>query len=272
MSDLNDMIDDVGVSCDFALASTRQLSTHSEGTSELPGSGLGVLASDLCRLSGFCSQSSGNSEIQNWRNNQNLDVVIVLQDADINGGPADDTQGIAERSINNSQCNSNWSGGAQAFNCGEYAIVRDDYAYSIRVFAHEVLHLAGARHEYAYGQNDLFDDSGSGHSAMADLTDVPLDTGAQPATTVMSNNSPMCSWSNFAVNYSCAVRMPGIASDTLARTVFEWNWSLGRWDQFRPTRYFPVHFPFYERRPYTANYESVADVVDSGMGVLEGLR
>ncbi|MFV0278339.1 MAG: hypothetical protein ACK5HY_14315, partial [Parahaliea sp.] len=52
--------------------------------------------------------------------------------------------GIGRQQDSRTVCQTNDSEGDGIGECGEFAVVRDDYAMSLRVFAHEVLHLTGA--------------------------------------------------------------------------------------------------------------------------------
>ncbi|MEE4204250.1 MAG: hypothetical protein V2I45_11505 [Halieaceae bacterium] len=273
VSDLNDMLDDIGVPCDFALVGTKKFLTYSEGTTSV--SGLEVITTDWCRVAG-CGHPyniTQNSEVVWYRDANSMDAVIMIQSADINGGPSDNFQGVVwarlpGRPSSNRACVANNFGNAP-FGCSDFAIVRDDYAFGFRVFAHEALHMVGARHEYAYGGPGSIASGGSGFTSMMNYTDV-LPSGSNPiSTTIMSNTSNFCSWSSRSVDLTCGMRLPFIASKTTPQSVTP----AFTWPQVPTNRYFPSIYPLRTQVPYSSSSDdTMADIIEKSMGYVSGLR
>ncbi len=138
----------------------------------------------------------------------------------------------------------------------------------LRVFAHEVAHLIGLNHSFAYGG-----DPGQTHPGNGYIT--PANGGADPnewgnrSVTVMSNGAPgpTCGFSASYVSMTgCNMRMSFFASQNVARTV----WSL------IPTsppvlslvgnRYFPGFFPRHTSAPYTDGH-NIPAYITAGMMV-----
>lgn len=247
VSNLNALINSVGVTCDYRLVGTLA-ATYTETSS---------IFTDIFAI-------KTNAQITNWKNNTvNADVFVLISSA---GSPpvlpSDIYEGIA---LVDQQpaCQTIYVTTAK---CGEFAIVRDDYAISIYVFAHEVVHLAGARHSYAYGGGTTAY-GGNGFTAQSNGTEDTVSSNAIESTTLMSNPPPsdQCSTSTVVIDRTdCGNRLPYFASQTASRVVYE----VGSFPS--PSyRYFPDFYPNIRTLAYGVSTPSMRGVIQNGMTILK---
>ena len=258
MSNLNSMIDSIGVTCDYRLVGTLG-TTYNESTN---GNNIfnSSIVTDVFAI-------DNDAQIVNWKDNTvNADLFMLITSAAINAGSQDILQGVVNPTRSSPLCHSS----VISRNCGEYGITRDDFAFSIRVFAHEVLHMAAAQHEYAYGHPDTgsFPYGGLGFTAMNNTSEQSVTGSRKHSTTVMTNplvtttTNLMCASSGTVINLtSCGQRLPYIASRTTPRSV-----QLGNLPWFPTvTRYFPPFYPSETSAPYTSPTDVMATLIQNGM-------
>ncbi len=258
LSNLNNMVDSIGVTCDYRLVGTLA-ATYNESTNGSNAFNSSIVT-DVFAI-------DNDTQIVNWKNNTvNADLFMLITSAAINAGALDILQGVVNPTQSSTLCHSS----VIARNCGEYGVTRDDFAFSIRVFAHEMLHMAAAQHEYAYGHPDTgsFPYGGLGFTAMNNSSEQSVSGSRRHSTTVMSNPlvtttvNLMCSSSGTVINLTfCGQRLPYIASRTTPRSV-----QLGNVAWFPTvTRYFPPFYPSETSAPYTSPSDSMATLIQNGM-------
>ncbi|MEO0438574.1 MAG: hypothetical protein AAF098_16870 [Pseudomonadota bacterium] len=258
MSNLNNMVDSIGVTCNYRLVGTLA-ATYQESTN---GNNVfnSSIVTDIFAI-------DNDPQIVTWKNNTvNADLFMLITSAAINAGPLDLLQGVVNPTRPSTLCHSS----VIARNCGEYGITRDDFAFSIRVFAHEMLHMAAAQHEYAYGHPNTgsFPYGGLGFTAMNNSSEQSVTGSRKHSTTVMSNPlitpsvNLMCASSGTVINLTfCGQRLPYIASRTTPRSV-----QLGNLPWFPTvTRYFPPFYPSVTSAPYTSPSDVMATLIQNGM-------
>ncbi len=253
-ADMSTMLQDIGVTCAMQLAGTKKFNYSESPTSII----YDVIAID------------NPGVMRTWKNSTvNADLFIMVTS---NGEPHNDPyHGIAETfgTVDTQSCASSYDSNRQ---CGQWAVVRDDYALSLRVFAHEAAHLVGAAHQYAYGGSNYYDSNfkGAGFSSQNNGAEVSTLSGHYKVTTVMSNPPAniMCSESRATVNplFFCGYRLPFFASQSISRLVRDDAIPWNPWTGFTYTyRYFPEFYRAYETAPYSVSSPSMQSLLQSGM-------
>lgn len=261
MSNLNSLIDDIGVTCNYHLLGIKRFPSHVESTVADPTFGT-ALVPDLNAI-------TSNSNIISWKNSTiGADIFIMIQSAAItapqSGTAGDIFHGAMLQQYAAPSCQTTYGPNSR---CGEYGIARDSYALSIGVFAHEILHAAGIRHSYSYGNdNPSLNYGGPGFSSPFNGSEESLTGGGLRSTTIMGNPpiNTMCSVSSSVVDSSiCANRLPFIASRNKARLVQTGTPGSGT---SYVVRYFPEFYPAHNSQtPYTSPPHSMNGAIQSGM-------
>lgn len=247
LSQLNAMISEIGVTCNYTLAGTKLISSLTESNH---------IFTDYNNV-------IANTEIDNWKNNVvNGDIFVLITS---NLEPHTDAyHGVAGQS-GQAACATTYKPNAK---CGQYAVVRDDYAASIRVFAHEILHLAGVDHAYAYGFAGVTSYGGNGFSSQNNSSERYVTNGGIRSTTVMNNpeQNSMCGGSSIVLNMPyCGARLPFLASQTKLRQYHIWP-VVNVWSPV--TGYFPDFYPTL-RAAYGQTSPTMRSVIQNGMSILK---
>lgn len=252
LSDLNRMVSEIGVTCNFTLVGTKQFNYVEQSS----------LTSDIYSV-------ATDTQVANWKNNGvNADIfVMILSNA---ASHTDQLHGAALQ-IGQSSCSTQYAPSAK---CAEYAVVRDDYAYSIRVFAHEVIHMTGVVHKYAYGHPSLAYGGAGFYAQNVNAENYTL-ANHYRATTVMTNPpayTVMCNNSAPVVNISsCGHRLPFIASESVTHTVMdgslEMDPQIGA-SSIRRNYYFPAFYPEVTTTQYFNPSPTMRSVIQNGMTIL----